>query len=312
MKSQPMTRRETLLWIASFAGTALLPCAVSAQEASPLDSWRVGRSVGGIRPIADLKLNEIYAAGMRCIEISISAASADKLDHDAWLAWFKDLKKNADENEIEVRSVHIPFGKSWDISDLNEEVRKNAIEKCAKYFDLVDVLGSKIYVLHPSFEPIKLEDRPKRLEKCITSLKELAPRAEKKGVRIALENLPRTCLGNTAKEINYILDAVDVPGGLQICFDSNHTLQEKPEEFVAHCGKRIITVHISDFDGVDERHWLPYEGIINWKAVLSELLKAGYQGPFVFETGRFKDRSASNKEIFENWLRVKKDWESNR
>lgn len=311
MKSEKITRREASMLLASFAGTAMLPWSVSAQEKSALNSWRVGRSVGGVKPIADLKLAEIKAVGMQCIEISINAATVAKMEHAAWLDWFKDLKKNADENGIEVRSVHIPFGKIWDVSDLDEKIRKIAIEKCAKYFDLVDILGSKIYILHPSYEPIKNEDRAKRIEKCIESLKELAPLAKEKGVRIALENLPRTCLGNTSKEMNHILDAVNVSEGLQICFDSNHTLQEKPEEFVTACGKRIITVHISDFDGIDEKHWLPYEGVINWKAVMNELIKAGYQGPFVFETSRFKDRPASNKDIFESWLRVKKDWETN-
>ena len=311
MNTHHITRREATLVLGSAIGACLLPQSLFADVKNSLADWRVGRSVGGISPIDQLKLGEVREAGFSCIEISINAASTAKMQDDEWLAWFKELKKAADAAEIEVRSVHIPFGRIWDISDLDENTRKTAVLKCAKYFDLVDILGAKFYILHPSYEPIKDEDRPGRIENCIASLKELAPKARDKGAIIALENLPRTCLGNTSTEINHILDAVGVPEGLQICFDSNHTLKEKPEEFVAASGKRIVTTHMSDYDAVDEKHWLPYEGVINWKAVMTELVKAGYQGPFVFETDRFKDRPASEQEIFETWLRVKKEFESN-
>jgi sugar phosphate isomerase/epimerase len=107
--------------------------------------------------------------------------------------------------------------------------------------------------------------------------------------QLALECLPRTCLGNTADELLQIVSAVG--NDLGVCFDSNHLLKEKPEEFVAKTGSRIVTVHLSDFDGVDERHWLPGTGIINWTEVVSELVKSGYQGPFMFEASKHKPES---------------------
>jgi hypothetical protein len=50
-----------------------------------------------------------------------------------------------------------------------------------------------------------------------------------------------------------------------------------------------ITLHVSDYDGVDERHWMAEEGIIDWKAVVAALRQANYQGPFLFETNKHKD-----------------------
>ncbi|MQY78678.1 MAG: hypothetical protein GH151_05700 [Bacteroidetes bacterium] len=55
---------------------------------------------------------------------------------------------------------------------------------------------------------------------------------------------------------------------------------------MAKVGNLIVTVHMSDYDGIDERHWLPGDGIINWTNVISELVKNEYQGPFMFETSR--------------------------
>jgi sugar phosphate isomerase/epimerase len=43
-------------------------------------------------------------------------------------------------------------------------------------------------------------------------------------------------------------------------------------------------LHISDYDGVDERHWLPGQGIINWSEVVESLVSIDYGGPFMFES----------------------------
>ena len=107
--------------------------------------------------------------------------------------------------------------------------------------------------------------------------------------QLALECLPRTCLANTADELLQIVNAVG--NDLGACFDSNHLLKEKPEEFVAKVGGKITTVHISDFDGLDEKHWLPGTGIINWTEVVTELVKSGYNGPFMFEASKHKPAS---------------------
>ena len=52
-------------------------------------------------------------------------------------------------------------------------------------------------------------------------------------------------------------------------------------------GGRIFTVHMSDNDGTDEKHWMPGTGIIRWSAVIERLAAAGYEGPFVFEVRKF-------------------------
>jgi len=48
-------------------------------------------------------------------------------------------------------------------------------------------------------------------------------------------------------------------------------------------GDKIITVHISDYDFVDERHWLPGEGKLDWQRMLKCFEKVGYQGVWLYE-----------------------------
>ena len=79
-----------------------------------------------------------------------------------------------------------------------------------------------------------------------------------------------------------ILDLTD--GDLRVCFDVNHiTLYEGAREALSALGGRVGTLHISDHDGVDERHWIPGRGIVDWPAFVAGLDDIGYQGCLMHE-----------------------------
>jgi sugar phosphate isomerase/epimerase len=52
---------------------------------------------------------------------------------------------------------------------------------------------------------------------------------------------------------------------------------------IAKCARHLLAVHVSDNDGVDERHWLPYEGVIDWAMTMQAMRAVGFKGAFVFE-----------------------------
>jgi sugar phosphate isomerase/epimerase len=95
-----------------------------------------------------------------------------------------------------------------------------------------------------------------------------------------VECLPRACLGNTSQEILRLIDGIPSIG---VNLDMNHLLQEKPEDFVRKVGSRIVTLHVADYDGIDEKHWLPGKGIDNFPAIVQALQSVGYPGPWIFE-----------------------------
>jgi len=71
--------------------------------------------------------------------------------------------------------------------------------------------------------------------------------------------------------------------GLAVCFDTNHLLTDSAERFIAGIGSRIVTLHVSDYDRIDERHWLPGRGVNDWNAIIGGLERVGYSGPWMFE-----------------------------
>jgi hypothetical protein len=45
-------------------------------------------------------------------------------------------------------------------------------------------------------------------------------------------------------------------------------------------GTRQFALHCSDHEGLDEKHWPPLRGVIDWATFLSALTAAGFGGPY--------------------------------
>ncbi len=137
-------------------------------------------------------------------------------------------------------------------------------------------------MIHPSSEPIEDSERERAMENAQNSLRSLAAAADRLGVTLAVENLPRSCLGRDGQEMLRLLDA---DPRLVSCFDTNHLLRQSAKDYLALVGKHIRTIHVSDYDFINERHVLPGEGKVDWPALLDALRSVGYSGPFLYELG---------------------------
>ena len=256
------------------------------------------------KPLTEELFKEYAEAGIDCIEISVGLDAADELDWPSLFSW-------SQKYGVELWSFHLPFSPFYrmDISSPDEELRQRSVDKCADYIMKVSDFGVKVFVIHASGEPIDEERRPEYMAQAKKSLKTLAEVADKCMVTIAVEDLPRTCLGRNSSDM---LELVSADDRLKICFDTNHLLGEDIKEFIEKVGDKLITTHISDYDFVNERHWLAGEGDINWNELYETLLKVGYKGPWLYELGFdapksiMRDRdltcadfSSNAKEIFE-------------
>ena len=186
---------------------------------------------------------------------------------------------------IDLWSYHLPFlpFREIDPSSLDSTIRKNTIALFSELIKKASDAGIDKFVIHPSGEPIPAEDREQRMLYSMESLDCLAEIAHKQGSVIAVEDLPRTCLGNTAEDILRLIGANDK---LRVCFDTNHLLTDDNIHFIEKVGSKIITLHVSDYDFTDEKHWLPGEGLNDWNAIYAALQKVNYGGVWMYEIGR--------------------------
>ncbi|MEF3305034.1 sugar phosphate isomerase/epimerase family protein [Paenibacillus sp. GYB003] len=255
-------------------------------------SWKVGTSFSLANPIDLVAVKE---AGLECIELTWQPLRLS--DRDVRLACDEVVNK-ARELGIELWSLHIPFGTEWDPSSPDAAVRERVVSQVRAVLSSADAWNIRTAVIHPSWEPVPAEERSRRLEFARQTLGVLSREAAELGVKLAAECLPRTCLGRSADEMDYLL--ADNPE-LGVCCDVNHLFQEPPQQFIERLGGRIVTTHISDNDGTDEKHWMPGEGIIAWDEVIEALAKTGYRGPIVHEV-----RKPDPFRLAENWRKVLK------
>lgn len=181
---------------------------------------------------------------------------------------------------VNVSSVHLPFGRDIDPSSLDDTHKDNLMKRLKAHIDWASKRNIPIAVLHASYEPIPEEEREARLERARIFVSEFGPYCASKGVTLAVENLPRTCLGNTASDL---LTITDNGKAAKICFDTNHLLIESHKEFFEKVKEHIVTTHFSDYDRVDERHWLAGDGVIDWQELISLFEASGYEGRYIFE-----------------------------
>lgn len=230
---------------------------------------------GGV--LTDPQMEALERSSVTCIEvIGLPEDSLTRMH----------LRDRLEHARFRLHSVHLPFGRTLDISQTDETARAVAIEAAVGNLRLASSFGTRLAVIHPSAEPVADGERSARFDASRRSLAELGETAGRFGMKLAVECLPRSCLGNTARELAALLDTLD-PATTGACIDVNHLNLREPDiaAAVAVLAPRLLTLHCSDNDGEDERHWLPGSsgGVVDWPAFLGALRAGGYTGPFMYE-----------------------------
>ena len=236
--------------------------------------WRTGASASFVGKLDEGVMEDYAKAEIKSLEISFRNPYYDEI------SW-KDLPRWSRQTGTELWSIHLPFGRvSENIAYIDKEVCDATLVRHKDLIGRAGEAGMKIVVIHPSSEPIADRDRPLLLDRSAENLGILCERAAEFGMRVAVEDLPRTCLGNCHEDIRYLLDRNPTLG---VCFDTNHLLKDTNTAFVRALGDRILTLHVSDYDFIDEKHVFPGEGLVDWKALQGELEQVDYDGPFMYE-----------------------------
>ena len=228
---------------------------------------------------------EFAKAGFEAAECCLPTYYRDPVDLSIFEPFLNEVYPHIRAAGLRIAAYHLPFGTYWDLSSPDEAIRTAAVEANAALIRLLAPLEGGNVVIHPSFEPIGEAEREAHIAACQKSLRELGPIAGKFGKRIALENLPRTCLGRTSQEMERLTESGTLCG---ICMDTTHMFHETPQAFLQRCGQWVINTHLSDYlNGQNECHWVPGTGSLNWREILENLAALGYAGTYNFEVFKY-------------------------
>lgn len=189
----------------------------------------------------------------------------------------------SNSQHLSIPTFHAAFGTEFDLSQTDTEKRRTAVERLIADMKAARDFDADTLVVHPSYEPIDEADRPARMAALKVSLSEIEERLRHYGMRMALELLPRTCLGRTPEELLDI--AGDFGDEFGFCLDANHltNAQHRLCETVRLLAPRLYDIHVSDYFGADECHNLPGNGTNDWRGFRAALEDIGYSGPFTYE-----------------------------
>lgn len=224
------------------------------------------------------KWQSLRDAGFTEIELGISG----QLPLEQALLRAEEQYTKLTEAGLNISSVHLPFGKIHDPSSPDMEARYQSYADYVGMLDWMKKHAIGIAILHASYEPIAEEEREQRRINARDYIERLGQEARQRNITLAIENLPRTCIGNTADDLLFVTQNGTMA---KMCFDVNHLLIESHKDFYTQVAEHVVTTHISDYDRSDEKHWLPGDGCIDWQELAALFETHNYEGRLIFEFG---------------------------
>lgn len=201
---------------------------------------------------------------------------------------FDEVMKLFNENGIICETLHAPFDKINDMWGDDEEAAENMLNRLKDSVDKCKKYNIPVSIVHlSSGKPM-----PEINEKGLKRYEELFLYAKENGVAIALENQ------RFLENLEYFMNNYDTP---RFCWDSGHEYGfTKNIKFLDYFGDRLTALHIHDNRcGIDtDDHLVPYDGMIDFDIVASDLAKSGYKGTLMLELGR--NVIIDGKNIYEN------------
>lgn len=190
----------------------------------------------------------------------------------------RQIKKWLKHFNLKMFDLHATDGieKRW--YSVTEYEREAGVDLVKNRVDMTRELGGNVIVMHiPRLIPENIE----KWNQLKRSLGELEKVCMKKGVRIAVENIP-------FEDFSGIRELMDeyAPDYLGICYDSGHgNMGGRGLEHIAKFADRLCALHLHDNNGYDDQHRPLFSGTIDWGKLAAIISKSAFAGPLTLEVG---------------------------
>ena len=249
-------------------------------------------------------LKEIKRQGFQCVEVSLGKVGGYKMHMERCMLEMEDGFKAVQDEGLVLNSIHLPFQRFIYLSSCDEGVRAWTMDEFRKLISICDKYNPKHYVFHSKMGSEKEGLWDARKPALVRSFRDMVGMTQN---NICMENM----VGSFPKTVAHMLEILEQVENGKCCIDINHFLQDKPEDAILTLGKWLTTVHISDHDGVAERHWLPKQGANDWMKILAAFEQVGYNGAFLYEVEHEKlglsyaDLRKNYEELFDEYNKLR-------
>lgn len=249
-------------------------------------------------------MNIFGEAGFEALDYGMFHLAPDgelfaKADDAEFAEYFKNVRRMAAENGLEIGQTHAPFPLK-----IYDDSRDPILLACAiRSIYATAYLDCPYVVVHPGMKPAFIYGM--NYEECkrtnVEFYSAMVPAIRETGVRVAIENMfagdpethkliPTTC--STAAWMIDLIDTLnDIHGGelFVACLDTGHAIisGSGATNMLLELGGRTKVLHVQDNDGLSDMHQIPGRGKINWQRFLDGLKTVGYNGTFNFEADNF-------------------------
>ena len=152
--------------------------------------------------------------------------------------------------------------------DIEIERYMNDITVCKKN-------GIDLVIIHPTFQYEKQD----LSEIGISRIKRLIKYAESIDVKVAYENVELNGY------LEYIIENIN-SNNLGICFDCGHCHLFYEGKFDVNKFKnKVFAIHLHDNFKIKDNHNLPFDGTVDWKKTIKQIVDMNYDGYIVIESG---------------------------
>ena len=203
--------------------------------------------------------------------------SIKKAGFDSTMLWWEDeywprdidkssFVKMADSCGLKVDNYHLPYESTNLLFSRESTLRNRYVTQVMQQMEGCKAAGAERVVMHIADRTDTAPDTASMLK----SMETIVRQAENIGIKIAAENT------HYFKQIDILLQEIDSPY-LGLCYDTSHDFvqgQSKGALLTKH-RSRLMCVHISDNDFVEDRHWLPGNGLIPFKSFIDTVKDSG-------------------------------------
>ena len=196
----------------------------------------------------------------------------------------KALKKVARSHDLEL-TVHGPFV-DINIACPSPVLRRTMLRRLEKSISHARQLNCRLWVFHPGLKTGVSYFYPGLdWQLNIESVRTLLKVARKHGVKIAIENVPEPhpFLMKGVQEFSRFYSELDDDIGLVL--DIGHAnLNHQIQEFITQFSDKIVHMHVSDNDGIQDIHLGIGHGTVDWASVTKAIKRMRYSGVIMLES----------------------------